>query len=487
MLVGACLVLGGSQVVAALTGMSVYAACFLIPIVVGAYVIAGGLRSTFIADYVHTVVLFVAIFVFGFLMYATSDLVGSPGRLYELLLEASRTMPIPGNVDESYLSFRSVDGLVFAIDLFAAGFSTVWLDQAYWQRAIASKPETSVRAYLLGGVAWYVSSLLTFDVYKTYIKPDAPSSQLVRISHYGIILYALVLAAFCSILNAVGLNLTWLLTILAIIVGGASIPVGLILLWKRMSTVAAVASPWIGLVCGLIAWFVTTWKRSGSITVTTSGNTINAVAGNVTSWGVGLIMAVVLSLAFPAKYSSTDARHIARSNKIQGISVHPSATGTPAEASGTPNSPADKDGEKPTSSPATEEPRPAPEPEAPIPTGNEIVDFLEAQTMQPMDPAEVAKAERLAIAANLVFFCFAIILVPFTLFGTRYIYGPRFFTGWVVVSFLWVWTSMTICVIYPVVESTGALGEVARGLWGDLRVLVGGRKGRVGEEGEGSA
>jgi len=53
MLVGACLVLGGSQVVAAMTGMNVYAACFLIPLVVAAYVIAGGLRSTFIADYVH--------------------------------------------------------------------------------------------------------------------------------------------------------------------------------------------------------------------------------------------------------------------------------------------------------------------------------------------------------------------------------------------------------------------------------------------------
>ena len=97
MLVGACLVLGGSQVVGALTGMNVYAACYLIPLVVAAYVIAGGLRSTcrhiathiqmssdiaysyvylVIADYVHTVILFVAIFTFGFTMYATSDLVG---------------------------------------------------------------------------------------------------------------------------------------------------------------------------------------------------------------------------------------------------------------------------------------------------------------------------------------------------------------------------------------------------------------------------
>lgn len=49
MFVGSCIVLGGSQVVAALTGMNVYAACFLIPLVVAAYVIVGGLRSTFIA------------------------------------------------------------------------------------------------------------------------------------------------------------------------------------------------------------------------------------------------------------------------------------------------------------------------------------------------------------------------------------------------------------------------------------------------------
>lgn len=156
MLVGACLVLGGSQVVAALTGMNVYAACFLIPLVVAVYVIAGGLRSTFIADYIHTAILFIAIFVFGSLMYATSDLVGSPGKLYDLLIEASENMPIAKNAGSgSYLTFRSVDGLVFAIDLLAAGFSTVWLDQAYWQRAIASRPETSVRAYLLGGIAWY--------------------------------------------------------------------------------------------------------------------------------------------------------------------------------------------------------------------------------------------------------------------------------------------------------------------------------------------
>jgi urea-proton symporter len=336
-----------------------------------------------------------------------------------------------------------------------------------------------------------VSSLLTFDVYKTYIHPDAPSAKLVTISHIGIVIYALVLAAFCCILNAVGLNLTWLLTVLAIIVGGASIPVGLVLLWKRMSTAAAVGAPWIGLVCGLLAWFVTTWKRSGSITVATSGDTTNAVAGNITSWGVGFVMSGVLTLAFPAKYTSLDPKHIERSNKIQGISAAEPAAAT-ASAAGpdvvvsssyqeskrseqdVPASPSEADTEKaspPFKTEATHRPASAPEPEAFVPTGNDIVDFLETKQMAPMDPVAVRKGERIAVLANLAFALIAIILVPFTLFGTAYVYNKAFFTGWVVVSFIWVWTSMCICVVYPVVESTGALKDVSLGLWGDFRSL----------------
>jgi Na+/proline symporter len=78
MLVGACLVLGGSQVVGALSGVNINAACFLIPLVVAAYAIAGALRSTFIADYTHMAILSISIFVFGFSIYSTNPAVGSP-------------------------------------------------------------------------------------------------------------------------------------------------------------------------------------------------------------------------------------------------------------------------------------------------------------------------------------------------------------------------------------------------------------------------
>ncbi|GAD94882.1 predicted protein [Paecilomyces variotii No. 5] len=554
LLVGACLVLGGSQVVAALTGMNVIAACFLIPFVVAAYVIAGGLRSTFIADYAHTVLLFVVILVFGFLVYSTSDLVGSPDRFYDLLVEASKDMPIDSNTDGSYLSFRSVGGLVFAIDLFVAGFSTVWLDQAYWQRAIASRPETSVKAYMLGGIAWYgipfgfasamglgcaaltrsaqfptypnplsteqvnaglsapatavallgkggavlmlillfmavtsstsaeliaVSSLLTFDVYKTYYRPQTSSTKLVQISHWGIVIYAIILAVFCTILNEVGLSLTWLLTVLGVIVGGAAVPVGMILLWRRMSTVAAIASPWIGLISGVIVWFIVTWKRSGAITVASTGDATNAVAGNITSWGVGTIMAVILTYAFPKKYISTDPKHISRMNKIQGITVGRSQKASHDVEEDAQHQAATAVMTDDKSSPLTSEKTTAAVPDDQTVPGaaedgdkERDLDLDDTPHIDPMDPVLVRKAERLAVAANVVFVLVAVILVPFTLFGTRYVFNKPFFSGWVVVSFIWVWTSMVICVIYPVVESVDALRDITKGLFADIRRLV---------------
>ncbi|KAJ9222349.1 hypothetical protein DTO169C6_5284 [Paecilomyces variotii] len=324
-----------------------------------------------------------------------------------------------------------------------------------------------------------VSSLLTFDIYKTYYRPQTSSTKLVRISHWGIVIYAVVLAVFCTILNEVGLSLTWLLTVLGVIVGGAAVPVGMILLWRRMSTVAAIVSPWIGLICGVIAWFIVTWKRSGEITVASTGDATNAVAGNITSWGVGTIMAVILTYAFPKKYVSTDPKHISRMNKIQGISLGRSQTCSHDVEDATQRQ------DEPTAivddkaGPLTSEKASATVPgtdDPPVSStagdGDEEPVLDDAPHIDPMDPVLVRKAERLAIAANTIFLLVAVILVPFTLFGTRYIFNKSFFTGWVVVSFIWVWTSMVICVIYPVVESVGALRDITNGILTDIRRLV---------------
>lgn len=73
------------------------------------------MRSSLIADYLHTSVLYAILLTFMFVVYATSDLVGSPARMHELLTEAAVRAPVSGNHDGSYLTFRSIDGLIFGV------------------------------------------------------------------------------------------------------------------------------------------------------------------------------------------------------------------------------------------------------------------------------------------------------------------------------------------------------------------------------------
>ncbi|PCH38693.1 Na+/solute symporter [Wolfiporia cocos MD-104 SS10] len=155
MVTSSMLLLGGSAVVNAFTGINIYAANFLIPIGVVIYVILGGLRATFLCDYSHTLILMIIIFYFYFHTYTKAELIGGLDGMYNLLREAGMKRPVADNADGSYLTMKSNYGLVFMMIQMFTGMGSVMLDQGYWQRAIASKPETTVRAYLLGGIAWF--------------------------------------------------------------------------------------------------------------------------------------------------------------------------------------------------------------------------------------------------------------------------------------------------------------------------------------------
>jgi urea-proton symporter len=98
--------------------------------------------------------LFAIILTFVFTVYATSAKIGSPAKMHELLATAAAARPVSGNAHGSYMTMRSKNGLIFGVINVVGNFATVFQDQAYWQRAIASKPASTVKAYLLGGLAW---------------------------------------------------------------------------------------------------------------------------------------------------------------------------------------------------------------------------------------------------------------------------------------------------------------------------------------------
>lgn len=107
------LILGASATFNAMTGANIIACNFLLPLGIAVYVVAGGLRATFVVDFLHTCVLFVILYIFAFTLYGTSDVIGSPGKLYDLLQQAAVLAPVDGNTGGSYTTMKSDGGILF--------------------------------------------------------------------------------------------------------------------------------------------------------------------------------------------------------------------------------------------------------------------------------------------------------------------------------------------------------------------------------------
>ncbi|KAK4554155.1 hypothetical protein LTR86_008682 [Recurvomyces mirabilis] len=537
-LVGSQLLLGGSAVVTALTGINVYAAIFLIPLGVCTYVILGGLRATFLCDYSHTLILMVIILFFMFHAYATSDLIGSPSKMFDLLQEAAVQRPVAGNEKGSYTTLRSNYALVFGVIQLCSGSGTVFLDQAYWQRAIASKPTTAVKAYIMGGLAWFaipfgfsttlglaavalvdnprfptypavptksdisaglaaafsasallgksgamallivlfmavtscasaeliaVSSLLTFDVYKVYIKPSAPPESLIFVSHVCICIFGLTMAVFACIWNAIGIDLGWLFLVMGLLIGGAVFPAALAITWRGQSKAGAISGAICGLVAGLIAWLVTAKQYFGEVTVASTGEEYSTLAGNLAAILTGLIVTVVVSLIRPQNFDWSITRNInARPPQTGGpiTSTHPTNE-TTTDAIDVPSAVATDvhNDEKEKSDAGTVTP---PDEEA---EQGSIKDMDADEDME-QHPQKLKRAFFIACVASFVLTFIMDFLIPIPMFLSHYVFSRGFFTAWVIISFCWVFAATGISVILPLVEASGFFRQFARDIAG---------------------
>ncbi|SJK98572.1 related to DUR3-Urea permease [Armillaria ostoyae] len=369
------LITGGSNTLNTLTGMNTIAACFLIPVGVVVYTLVGGLRATFFSDYMHTTLIFAIILAFGFSTFATNEYLGSPSKVYDLLQVSATNYPITGNAGGSYTTFRSIDGMVFGIVVMvsgrSSGFATAYMDQTYWQRAVASRASTSVKGYILGGISFppvpyafataaclaivalsadstspyaplspaqyglaapaaatallgrsgailllivlflavtsaasaelvAVSSIITYDIYKRYVNPDATDKQILWVSHVGVVGFGIFMGVLGVIFYEIGISLSWLYGFTGIFASSGVVPVGLCLRSRHANKWGCLASLWIGFACGVAAWLATAAVNlPGTIDVTTTGGTYEPLAGNAGSFFMAAIISGIVSYVWP--------------------------------------------------------------------------------------------------------------------------------------------------------------------------------------------
>ncbi|XP_010255736.1 PREDICTED: urea-proton symporter DUR3-like [Nelumbo nucifera] len=382
-IVTAMLLLGGSAVVNALTGVDIYAASFLIPLGVIVYTLAGGLKATFLASYIHSAIVHVVLVIFVYLVYTASSELGSPHVVYDRLLEvASKSRmcqetfshdgqacgPVSGNHKGSYLTMLSSGGLVFGIINIVGNFGTVFVDNGYWVSAIAARPSSTHKGYLLGGLVWFavpfslatslgigalaldlpitaseashglvppataialmgkggsillltmlfmavtsagsseliaVSSLCTYDIYRTYINPNATGKQILKISRGVVLGFGCFMGVLAVVLNKAGVSLGWMYLAMGVLIGSAVLPIAFMLLWKKANSTGAIVGTIVGCILGIITWLSVTSIQYGRVNLDTTGRNSPMLAGNLVSILTGGAVHAIFSLLWPQNY-----------------------------------------------------------------------------------------------------------------------------------------------------------------------------------------
>ncbi|KAL0302527.1 UNVERIFIED_CONTAM: Urea-proton symporter DUR3 [Sesamum angustifolium] len=390
-IVTAMLLLGGSAVVNALTGVNIYAASFLIPLGVIVYTLAGGLKATFLASYIHSVIVHVVLVIFVYLVYVASNELGSPSTVYQRLLEVSSKArscqdpishvgqscgPVNGNYKGSYVTMLSSGGLVFGIINIVGNFGTVFVDNGYWVSAIAARPSSTHKGYLLGGLVWFavpfslatslglgalaldlpitateashglvppataialmgkggsvllltmlfmavtsagsseliaVSSLCTYDIYRTYINPDASGKQILKVSRIVVLVFGCLMGILAVILNKAGVSLGWMYLAMGVFIGSAVIPIAFMLLWRKANATGAILGTVTGCLLGIITWLTVTKVEYGRVNLDTTGRNSPMLAGNLVSILVGGAVHAGCSYIWPQDYDWETTKQI---------------------------------------------------------------------------------------------------------------------------------------------------------------------------------
>ncbi|NWK02125.1 sodium:solute symporter family protein [Marine Group I thaumarchaeote] len=492
MIVTGMLLLGGAAVVNGLTGMDITIAAFLIPVGVMIYTLVGGLKATFVADYMHTVIIFTVILTFVSMVFFISPITGGIEGMFDKLAEAAVLKPVllptfvegtPGNAMGAYLTMASAGGLIFGVINIVGNFGTVFVDQAYWQRAIAAQPSSTVRGFLLGGMCWFsipftlattmgltavalqvsltpeqvqlgltvpaaatvlmgpvgaimvlvmlfmavtsagsaeliaVSSLITYDVYRTYKNPNATGKQLLKVSRTVIVIFGLGMGALAAILLGMGLSLGFVYLAMGILIGSAVIPIALTIAWSRTTRAGAVSGALVGVVLALITWTgVASAESGGVVDIASLGGAFPMLYGNVVAILSSGLICVVISLAQRKVY---DWKLMNPQMKIIQADMSESVKAEIAARA--------------------------------------------------QDEETLKKAYKFSLKGGGILTLICVVFWPLPLYFSGYVFDLGFYTFWVWIAIVWVSVASFTIIVMPIYEARGGFAKVFRGQKADVK------------------
>ena len=467
-IVTAMLILGCAAVLNSLTNVPIFYAVFLIPFGIIFYTVFGGLKATLFAEYINTATIFSIILIFVTVFYFVSPDIGGISGMYEKLSEASVLKPVAGNSMGSYITLASMGALIFGVINIVGNFGTVFVDQSYWQRAIASRPRASAGGFILGGIAWFaipfalattlgltavaldipltgeqirlglvaptaavgvmgdvgaililsmvltaviaagssqlisVSSLMTYDVYRTYLKPSATGRELMRISRFTILGFGIGMGVLALLMFQSGLSLQYLYLAIGIMIGSAVAPISLSILWKKTNRYSATLGAIIGLISGIVVWLGSSALMIGEISIYSTSHMVPLLFGNLASLVISLCITLGGSFVKPENFDFNILK--------QKILL--------------------------------------------------VDDKIRTKIKNDTDEKLLVKSLRICKIVGLCFSIIIVVVFPASLYINDYVFSLESFVYWVLMAITWAFIAAGITILIPIIEARKSISEI---------------------------
>lgn len=319
-----------------------------------------------------------------------------------------------------------------------------------------------------------VSSILSFDIYKTYLNPKASDKRLVKTSHTAVVIHAIFITAVALALNYGGADMTWIGYFRPVIACPGIIPLALTLLWSGQTRLAAVLSPILGFLTGLGIWLGTAKAIYGAVNMTTTEGSLPALFGAIGSFFSPALYSVLISqyqpyefdwreflrieLAEEAEIQTSTPKSAASLSDEKNIGTSTGALETPLAGIPDPSREAEK------SSPNAELSAAVAKSAA---TSSSLARVSLDDIQHPFDQETLRELYRWQKMAWIMFVF--IVLVTFVLWPMPlyrdYIFTKIFFASWTSVAIFWQFFAFFAVVIYPLYDGRYEIAKGARGVW----------------------
>ena len=302
-----------------------------------------------------------------------------------------------------------------------------------------------------------VSSIISFDVYRTYINPKATDKQVVKVSHLGVVFHGVFITGFALMLNYGGANISWVNYFSPILTCPGIFPLIFTLMWSRQSKLAAIVSPILGLASGVSIWLGTSQSIYGGISFATTVELAPSLYGSIASLFSPILYSIIISYLKPEHF---EWREFLRIDLVRDESTLSSSDALSPDDSVLALSTGqnEKRSEKKIAAPAITE---TPPQKVVVGSATPLNDLV-----HPLDEEALRHLRRwYKIAWLFLIFIIAITFVvwPMPLYRD-YIFTKSFFSGWVTVAIFWQFFALFAVVIYPVYDGRHEIAKSVRGL-----------------------